>query len=219
MHLFLVRHGECAGQVADDPDPDSPLTDHGRWQAERAAHALARHGITHLLSSPLIRALETAQIVASILPRPSIEVWPELREHYMAHHRGQGRAALLRLCPGAHLPATITASGWEHGGDTPAAAFARCRGTLARVRAEFIDRDRVALITHGGCANSFLHALLGLPPDAPHFFDLGNGAISHLYVVPEGERLRNAFYPPFATEIRALNDTAHLLAAAEGASD
>lgn len=68
----------------------------------------------------------------------------------------------------------------------------------------------MALVTHGGCANSLIHALLGLPADALQFFELANGAISHAYLVPEAARLRNPFYPPFATEIRAINDTAHL---------
>jgi len=190
MHLFLIRHGECRGQVVNDRDPDSPLTDYGRHQAKQAARVLERHGVTHIVSSPLIRALETAQIVASTLAHPTVEVWPDLREHYMAHHRGYGRMALLKLCTGARFPAAITASGWDHGGDTPSGAFARCQDVLDRVREEFATGDRVALVTHGGCANSLLHVLLGLAPNAPHFFELGNGSISHLYLVPEAECLQ-----------------------------
>ena len=65
--LFLVRHGESAGNVnprlgrSDDP----PLTARGRDQAGRAAAALASVGLDGVYSSPLRRARETAEVVAA----------------------------------------------------------------------------------------------------------------------------------------------------------
>jgi broad specificity phosphatase PhoE len=65
--LFLVRHGESAGNVnpgakrGDDP----PLTERGRAQAGRAAVALARAGIGAVFASPLRRARETAEAIGA----------------------------------------------------------------------------------------------------------------------------------------------------------
>lgn len=213
MQLFIVRHGECAAQVTGAHDPDSPLTARGRRQVALVGAALARDGVTAILSSPLVRALETAQIAAAALGLPLVAVWPDLREHYMARHRAHGTATLRRYCPLARFPAAITADGWDHGGDTPASANARCRRAIGRVRAEFGDDARVALVTHGGFANTLLHVLLDLPPGATSFFELANGALHHVRLVPADERLRDAFYPPFAVEVHAVNDTGHLRSA------
>src|SRR5689334_22981383 len=65
--LYLVRHGESAGNVnaglrrSDDP----PLTERGRAQATRAAAALAARRLHGVRSSPLRRARETAEIIAA----------------------------------------------------------------------------------------------------------------------------------------------------------
>ena len=65
--LYLVRHGESAGNVnlglrrSDDP----PLTERGRAQAARAAAALAELRLEDVCSSPLRRARETAAVIAA----------------------------------------------------------------------------------------------------------------------------------------------------------
>lgn len=65
--VYLVRHGETApnkeglalGQA------DVPLTDTGRWQAQRLADSLAGEQIAAVYSSPLQRALNTASPIAA----------------------------------------------------------------------------------------------------------------------------------------------------------
>jgi probable phosphoglycerate mutase len=71
--LYLIRHGEAAASWAESADPG--LSDLGRRQAEAVAENL--HDLldadTHLVSSPLARAQETAQPLARRLGR-SVEV-------------------------------------------------------------------------------------------------------------------------------------------------
>ncbi len=67
--LYFVRHGRAesnrSGRFAGwGPDP---LLPEGRAQAEEAAHALKGRGIEALFSSPVRRARETAEIIASHL--------------------------------------------------------------------------------------------------------------------------------------------------------
>lgn len=61
MRLFVVRHAEAA---PGDPDELRPLTDAGRAVARALGDRLAEYGIDAVLSSPLLRARETAEAIA-----------------------------------------------------------------------------------------------------------------------------------------------------------
>jgi phosphohistidine phosphatase len=74
--LFLIRHGvaEERGDAWPD-DAKRPLTEDGIERFQRSARGLARLDvwIDLVLTSPLVRARQTADIVASAFdPRPSI---------------------------------------------------------------------------------------------------------------------------------------------------
>ena len=61
MRLFVVRHAEAA---PGDPDELRPLTDAGRAAARALGDRLAEHELDAVLSSPLLRARETADAIA-----------------------------------------------------------------------------------------------------------------------------------------------------------
>ena len=119
MRLYLIRHGEAAAHWGESTD--SGLSDLGRQQAKGTANELARFGELPIVSSPLARAHETAQIAAegravSIEPRvgeiPTPEHltdraqwlkgvmqknWPELDDASLQNWRQQGLEALREL--------------------------------------------------------------------------------------------------------------------------
>ncbi|MEM9177916.1 MAG: histidine phosphatase family protein, partial [Myxococcota bacterium] len=65
MELILVRHAEPRAGESGDPDPnDPPLGSRGRAQAARVADWLARSSLDRVISSPLRRARETAEVTA-----------------------------------------------------------------------------------------------------------------------------------------------------------
>jgi phosphohistidine phosphatase len=77
MRLMLLRHG-----VAEDAGPDTgyrdeprALTDEGRARMERAARGLRALGIEAalVLTSPLVRCRQTADIVADVLGLEPVE--------------------------------------------------------------------------------------------------------------------------------------------------
>jgi phosphohistidine phosphatase SixA len=61
VRLFVVRHAEAA---PGDPDELRPLTDAGRAAARSLGDRLAEYGLDTVLSSPLLRARETAEAIA-----------------------------------------------------------------------------------------------------------------------------------------------------------
>jgi broad specificity phosphatase PhoE len=77
MDILLVRHGEAAAAWGEHADPGlSPL---GRQQAQQARDELQVFGRLHLISSPLLRAQETALPLANI-QRISVEIDERFRE-------------------------------------------------------------------------------------------------------------------------------------------
>jgi broad specificity phosphatase PhoE len=77
--IYLMRHGRVSYFEDGRPlHPDGvPLTDEGRAQAEAARDLLAGVAIDRVITSGLLRTLETARLVA---PGIEPEEWPELRE-------------------------------------------------------------------------------------------------------------------------------------------
>ena len=74
--LYFVRHGlaEERGDAWPD-DAKRPLTDEGVSRMRKAARGLARLGISVevVLTSPLVRARQTAELLAAgLAPRPSL---------------------------------------------------------------------------------------------------------------------------------------------------
>jgi len=81
MWLYCVRHGESVHNAEGriQGQADIPLSDFGRRQGEAIAAALAELPIDAIYASPLLRALETAEIVARRLSLP-IRIDPRLKE-------------------------------------------------------------------------------------------------------------------------------------------
>jgi phosphohistidine phosphatase SixA len=67
MRLFVVRHAEAA---PGEPDELRPLTEAGQAAARALAARLADEGVELILSSPLLRARETAAEIARTARAP-----------------------------------------------------------------------------------------------------------------------------------------------------
>lgn len=77
IDIFLVRHGEAAAAWGEDPDPG--LSHLGREQARQVRDELERYENLHIVSSPLLRAQETAQPLATAL-RTQVHIDESFRE-------------------------------------------------------------------------------------------------------------------------------------------
>ncbi|MGD9904954.1 MAG: phosphohistidine phosphatase SixA [Vicinamibacterales bacterium] len=111
LELYLVRHAVAALRGPDYPDDaERPLTPEGIERWRRAAAGLRELGVAIdvVLTSPLARARETAEIlVAALKPRPTLTVAEALAPgrrpaevlaliaKYAAAPRGAARLALV----------------------------------------------------------------------------------------------------------------------------
>ena len=73
MNLYIIRHAIAVDEVSSDSGSDSerPLTDKGRKKMRQIAKALRRLGVEFdlILSSPYVRASETAEILADVFKK------------------------------------------------------------------------------------------------------------------------------------------------------
>ncbi|MGB1060514.1 MAG: histidine phosphatase family protein, partial [Ketobacter sp.] len=60
--IFLIRHGEAAASWDDNPDPE--LSDGGYQQAKSLVGVFSTATVSHIYSSPMLRAQQTAKPLA-----------------------------------------------------------------------------------------------------------------------------------------------------------
>ncbi|TGZ13900.1 phosphatase [Streptomyces sp. S816] len=178
--LLLVRHGETewsrSGQHTSYTD--LPLTDHGEEQAKSLAPLLS--GRTHalVLSSPLGRALRTAELagLTGVEPEPALHEWD------YGGYEGVTTAEIHRTRPDWDLWTDGVAPGPEgHPGETPAEVGARADRVLDRVAAALAaDGPDVVLVAHAHFLRVLTARRLGLAPAQGRLFQLATGTVSRL---------------------------------------
>ena len=82
MEVLLVRHGQAVDMRSAPTDHDRWLTDAGRQTVTEVGKTLTRSNLRYscIYTSPLVRAVQTAEILASTQPsfHGSLEVHPAL---------------------------------------------------------------------------------------------------------------------------------------------
>lgn len=81
VKLYLIRHGHAGDPDQwEGPDDSRPISERGRRDLRRTADVLARRETIDILcTSPLVRAVQTAEIVAQALEIDDVQVLEELR--------------------------------------------------------------------------------------------------------------------------------------------
>ncbi len=96
MLIVLARHGESEANALglfSNIGFKHGLTDKGREQASSLARAISDIGIERLYSSPLMRAVETSEIVAELLGLNRIIIDYRLREYGVGELEGKSDQA------------------------------------------------------------------------------------------------------------------------------
>lgn len=208
MELYLIRHGQSANNAGVLPRvADPPLTDIGVEQARWAGESLKAEGITRLYCSPMLRTLQTAQIISEIINLPphifvGLHEWGgiwETRGDGSVQLPGLNRAEMREICPDVILPDDVTDQGWwfneEFAGDIEGMAELSHENGLAFIAhlgEHHVDADeRVAAVSHGGSGGSLISAFFGLPPDVGYSrFTHNNTGVSRLLFTSERRQLQ-----------------------------
>lgn len=191
MDLFLIRHGQAIGNTVSYDVADGELTELGRGQAEQVLAGMKRAGVTHIVSSPLQRAIETAQPLARAIGLP-IRIWVETFEvRNKGAYRGPSVREMTRMYPEIRFEDEVEPEGWYCPGDeNEEMAHSRALRIIDRLRREFPGDERVALFSHSGFNRSLLLAALGLDYRSSVRFRLYNGTMCWLRFGESGLELR-----------------------------
>lgn len=148
--LILVRHGESlANRGRIFAEDHTPLSDLGRKQAlEVAGHLMARFHPRGLVSSPLVRARQTAEIIGQTLGL-AVEIVPGLEEADFGFLKGQSYEVYHR-----HIltdPTFDRHAIWRwapQGGESTEQAGRRVLPVLERLAQRFPTQE-ILVVCHG----------------------------------------------------------------------
>lgn len=193
--LYLIRHCDVENPagVLYGHLPGYGLSARGIRQAHSLGRRLAATPARRILTSPLLRARQTAEIVASHLPGAEITVTEELTEARFGHHLQGVRPRdvpwrrplwfVHMLCPGL-LP----------GDESVAEMAARVRAPLVRLLETAPGAGGIC-VSHGDPIQAFWVEADGRPPWALHRLQCLKGGM--LVLDYEAGRLAaRAYLPP-----------------------
>lgn len=162
--IILVRHGETkwsrSGQHTGRTD--LALTDAGAAAARDLAPVLARHRLVAAFSSPMIRAMRTAELagLTNVAPDPDLLEWDYGGYEGLTLEQIRGSKPAWDLWRDGVTPGAA-----GHPGETLQQVAIRVDAVLARVRPLLDDGD-VALVDHGHVQRVLAARWLGMDPVA-----------------------------------------------------
>ena len=236
MQLYFIRHAQSTNNalwIQQDAESelqrsiDPELTDTGRKQIGVLAKFLRSgspgggqfssensggFGITHLYTSLMVRAIDTAAAAADELGLP-LTVWPDLHEYGGIYEMdpetrersgqpGPNRAFFENRFPDLHLPDSLNEKGWwNRPFESPDEATRRAGRVLNDLKTRHGGTDdRVAVVSHGGFFKAFLGQLLGTPWLQNGWISMANTAITRINFHPDWFDVvyvnRTDFIPP-----------------------
>lgn len=207
MRLYITRHGQSQGNVSGGGEPDPELTELGFLQARYLGERLSKQKLDCIISSPLVRAVATANEIAIRQPDgpAPVELLPDLMEKgTLPGYAGFPFEELKKACPSA-VPCEIpspTGGGMALRPEDDILALARAYTVIGYVRRRFCDDENVLLVAHGSFNTSLIAAALRTSlPD--HFgYSQTNAGLTLVNYVREDGQIK--------TKLAFLNDLSHL---------
>ena len=172
IRIIVIRHGRTAWNTAAGQGPrfrgtiDLPLTEDGQAQARATARRLASLPLTAIYSSPLQRAVVTAQTIAE--PHGlEMQPVPGLGSMDYGHWAGQSYAAVSTRWPELY-------GQWRRdpfkvqipGGACLSDLGDRAVAATHKILADHEEGDTVVLVSHQAVTKALVCSLMGLPTTA-----------------------------------------------------
>lgn len=157
--LGLIRHGTTEWNLVGrlQGQNDIPLNEAGRWQAQALGRRLESERWDLIVTSDLVRARETAELIADIAGIGPVRLEPRLRER--THGRLDGTTQQERVA--------LWGDGWaelDHGVESDERLYARGIECLDQLYAEHANK-RILVVTHGAFIAVLLAGMLAEMPE------------------------------------------------------
>ena len=171
--LLVIRHGETTWSQTGQHTSrtDLALTPAGEAQARALGEVLAGRQFASVLTSPLTRAVTTAQLAG--LSDPVVD--PDLSEWDYGDYEGLTTAEIQQQVPGW----SIWRGPWS-GGETAEQVAARADRVVGKVRSLAGPGETVVAVAHGHVLRVLAARWLGAAPDVGRWLLLGTASISEL---------------------------------------
>jgi len=192
-YLVLIRHGATEANAArpyrlQGYRTDLPLFDLGRRQAREVGRFLATCPLKRVLTSPLRRAVETAEHVARSHGL-RVEPWPDVIECDVGRWDGMTWERIEREDPEAYRlfmadPATAGYPEGESYRDVQQRVAPAFEGLLRESAG-----TSVAVVSHNVVNRAYLAGLLGVPISEARRIPQNNGGISLIRRTPAGTKV------------------------------
>lgn len=186
--FFLVRHAahDRVSTILCGRMPGVSLGGHGKAQAHALAEHFSGENVAEIHTSPLERAVETAEPIASRLGKP-LERCVEAAEIDFAEWSGKSFEAL------SDDPRWLTwnssrSTSRPPGGETMLEAQARIVRAMEKLRGLHAERS-VILVSHSDVIKAALLYHLGMPIDSYSRIEISPASISTLVVGDWGSKV------------------------------
>ncbi len=203
IRIFLVRHGQTAWNKEEvfRGTADIPLNDFGRKQAREVGKKLKSLGLRDslLISSPLARAKETAEIIGGFILSKQVRIEQDFTDTNFGEWQGKAKKVIERLYPELyHKWLTDPASLVLPGGEVLESVATRAKAALYRLAWDCREHDLI-IVSHRVVNKVLLCCLLGAELNSFRKIKQATACINILD------------YDGLSFIIRTLNDTCHLL--------
>ena len=185
--VLVARHGEAEYESSVVTDDGGSLSALGRRQSRDLAAALSGERIARIWSSPLSRAVQTAEIVAGVLG-VDVVVREGLREYGVGSLAGTHADERESLAP--------VFAAWEGGDEGAMIPGGERIGDLVDRMVSTLDEiadqhrgEAVLVVTHGGAIMATLPELVGRSRASAYDLTLPNAGHVELAVDADGWRL------------------------------
>ena len=196
---LLLRHGQTPNSVEKRYAglSDVPLTEVGVQQAAAAGKRLASAGLTAIVTSPLLRAVRTAEEVAAATGAP-VEADEGFRETDFGAWDGLTFAEVRERWPDELTAWLADPAVAPPGGESFADVSTRVTGALRRVLAGHRGQT-VLIVSHVTPIKTLVASALLAPPAALYRMHLDVAALCQVDWYADGPAV-----------LRSFNDTGHL---------
>lgn len=181
-HVFIIRHGETEynrSRIFQGRSINASLNETGRSQAEAVCEVLSQYPITKIVTSTLIRTLETAEPLIE-LRQPLVESYTELDEMDFGDLEGQSIDDHWDEIK--NLQQVWEDGKTDHpvpGGESPDEVYERAATKLIEVLKNSQD-EYIAFYLHGRLIRILLSGLLGIGLPKMQNIQHKNGSVNHL---------------------------------------